>query len=275
MTALRVRAACKLCIYNSIHSLAAGRGRVISIKSRRTMNTTSTDFITAVRAVRAVSGSLSIIGASLIIGTFITFKSTRTVPRFMLVNLAVADLIIGISFFPDISEDTLCTIQAGLRVFGLNSAIFWITAIPLYMFVAFVLLKPYNKKVATLIFVFCWAAPFIITLWLALCHHLGRNFDITRSCFIMTLNSTSKDPDGDGDDDDDDNNCEKMVLSWSHHYPLIMGYLVWNSMSFVILPLLYVAIRCRIWRLKVKSQIFYFMQRILHVIILSRFQLSC
>lgn len=210
----------------------------------------STEFIEAVRIVRATSGSLSIIGATLIIGTFIAFKPIRTVPRFMLVNLAVADMITAISFLPDISQDTLCTIQAGLRIFGLNSAIFWTTAIPLYMFIAVMTLKPYNKKVAALIFLFCWSSPVIITIWLLSKGYLGQNFYITQSCFIKSPNGSINDPDGDGDNEKNGSDCD--TLSWSHHYPLIMGYLVWNYMSFCLLPLLYIAIQCRKWWLKVR-----------------------
>lgn len=215
----------------------------------------ASQFQIATRALRGVAGSLSVIGATLIIGTFIVYKSIRTIPRFMLVNLAVADLVTAISFFPDINEDTLCKIQAGLRIFGLNSAIFWTAAIPLYMFIAFMLLKPYNKVTVVIVFVFCWIAPLTVTLWLGLSRHLGRSMDLTQSCFITILNATSSDPNGDGDGHNAGNGtkCDTSTLafSWQHQSPFIMGYLLWNYLSFFLLPALYIALKCRIWRLKV------------------------
>ena len=212
----------------------------------------ASEFEIAARAVRGAAASLSIIGATLIIGTFIAFKPIRTVPRFMLVNLAVADMITAISFLPDISQDTLCTIQAGLRIFGLNSAIFWTTAIPLYMFVAFMALQPYNKKMVVIYFAFSWSIPLVITLWLGLWNHLGRTVDPSRSCFIRILNATPCDPDGDGDGCGNGTTCEKWVMSWPQQYPIIIGYLLWNYLSFVLLPALYIALKCRIYRLKVR-----------------------
>lgn len=211
-------------------------------------------FQIATRALRGVAGSLSVIGATLIIGTFIAYKSIRTVPRFMLVNLAMADLVTAISFLPDINEDTLCKIQAGFRIFGLNSAVFWTTAIPLYMFIAFMLLKPYNKVTVVVVFVFCWIVPLTIALWLGLGRHLGRRVDPTQSCFITNLNG------GDWDSYNGGNNTT-CVFSWQHNYPIIMGYLVWIYLSFFLLPTLYIALKCRIWRLKV-SQSFILLIRI-------------
>ncbi|KAL5460129.1 hypothetical protein EMCRGX_G033556 [Ephydatia muelleri] len=193
-------------------------------------------FQIATRALRGVAGSLSVIGATLIIGTFIVYKSIRTIPRFMLVNLAVADLVTAISFFPDINEDTL--------------------SIPLYMFIAFMLLKPYNKVTVVIVFVFCWIAPLTVTLWLGLSRHLGRSMDLTQSCFITILNATSSDPNGDGDGHNAGNGtkCDTgtLAFSWQHQSPFIMGYLLWNYLSFFLLPALYIALKCRIWRLKVK-----------------------
>ena len=200
----------------------------------------ASEFEIATRGLRGAASSLSCIGAVLIIGTFIAFKSIRTVPRFMLVNLAVADLITAISFLFETRQDTLCKIQAGLRVFGLNSAIFWTTAIPLYMFIAFMALKPYSKKVVMIVFVFCWFVPLIVTLWLGLEDLLGRSMDPTRSCFIRILNAT-----------DGDNTCDGFRFSWKRQYPILMGYLLWNYLSFFLLPALYIALKCRIWRLKV------------------------
>ena len=128
---------------------------------------------------------LSILGASLIIFTYLAFPELRTTLRQILVNLSLADFLAAaanlvglcINFYKYLDKKTLqledqytvlqyvCKIQAGVSVIGTLAALTWTLSIAVYMFMFIVLKRPeLANKLLPLHYVLSWGGPILLTI---------------------------------------------------------------------------------------------------------------
>ena len=146
----------------------------------------SPDFILALKVVVGATCILSILGAGLIILTYVAFRDLRTTARQLLANLSIADIIVAASHFVGLfhfqkfipyysphnngnstfpSTDTLCTVQGAFTMYGTISSFLWTMAIAVYMFVIVVLKKKAKKLVIIVFYLVCWGIPLALVLW--------------------------------------------------------------------------------------------------------------
>lgn len=218
------------------------------------------EFRTILTVVVAITSILSVIGSLLIITTFAFFKEIRTLARQVLVCLSVADLIVAtaslLGLLTDFSskfEDgktpkhhlrNWCKTQAAFHVFATESSILWTIAVAVYMFVLVVVQPSRHKWGVKLVAVFhivCWGIPFLPTFWLAIDGYLGYDSAATPGFCAIVGNHT------------------KMGFHLTTEdgrvvYPIIIGYEIWLYIAFIVLPILYISVRCRV-RIKVSSLI--------------------
>ena len=159
-------------------------------------------------AMRITSGStaiLSILGASLIIFTYVAFKNLRTTARQLLVNLSIADIIISGSHFvgilanyesvlkiydikspnhtalytndsPSYATNALCNTQAAFTAFGTIASFLWSMLIAVYMLVLTQSTSAKPRKVLVpIIYIISWGIPIVIVVALACLRYLGYN----------------------------------------------------------------------------------------------------
>ncbi len=142
----------------------------------------SSTFITTLTVVVIPVCVLSILGASLIILTYVLYKDLRTTARQLLVNLSVADIIVAASNLAglfiiqgfvdrDPSEgteplshsNTHCKIQGMFSMFGFLSSFLWTVAIAVYMF-AITASRRALPKALFVIYSICWGIPLAIVI---------------------------------------------------------------------------------------------------------------
>ena len=152
----------------------------------------SPDFILALKVVVGATCILSILGAGLIILTYVAFRDLRTTARQLLVNLSIADIIVAASHFVGLfhfqqfipyysphnstvpNTDTLCKVQAAFTMFGSLSSFLWTMAIAVYMFVIIVLKKPEAaRKLVFFFYPLCWGIPLGLVLWFGFAGYFG------------------------------------------------------------------------------------------------------
>ena len=146
----------------------------------------------ALRVVVALTCSLSMLGALLIILSYICLKSIRTKTRQIIVHLSVADLgtacanFIGatVNFdhyilkckdsgnntYPGIScsvVENLCTAQAFFANYFTVVSILWTLSLSVYIHCLVVHsgLRT-HKMVVYFSYVFCWGMPLVVSVWL-------------------------------------------------------------------------------------------------------------
>ena len=196
---------------------------------------------------------LSIIGAALIILTFIIFKDIRTRPRQLLVNLSLADMITAvfnllgmlINFekyldyqkIPVENQTTLindiCITQAAISQYATNASILWTISIAFYMFIVVVLQKDRLAFILSpLYYLMSWGVPLVITVWFASVGYFGFEPETTPGwCNII---GTLRKSEG--------NSTTRIRVV----YPIIIGYNIFVYIAFLILPALYISIRCHV-----------------------------
>ena len=67
--------------------------------------TNSTEILLAIRVGVGTSSSLSLIGAALIVFTFVNYRDLRTTARQLLVNLSIADFMVASSHIVGLLEN--------------------------------------------------------------------------------------------------------------------------------------------------------------------------
>lgn len=145
------------------------------------------------RVVVAVVSLLSMIGAVLIILSYICISSVRTKVREILVHLSVADFGVACANFIGVTVDfdhyikscynsdgvscvnlmNLCMTQAFFAGFSTIASILWTLALSVYIYLLVVHGK-LHSKVVYFCYVFCWGMPLLISLWLVLTGRLGH-----------------------------------------------------------------------------------------------------
>ena len=145
-------------------------------------------FFLSLRIVVGTTCVVSIIGASLIILTFVAFKDLRTLARQQLVNLSVADILVAGSHLfglaalrvekydswmdnntTNSTTPLACHVQASFTMFGTIASFLWSLALGFYMLMVIVLRRPDIARYLMLLYYpVCWLVPLGLTLSFAL-----------------------------------------------------------------------------------------------------------
>ena len=141
------------------------------------------------RVVVAIVSLLSMIGAVLIVLSYICISSIRTKSREILVHLSLADFGVGCANFIGVivdfdqyitscqlNEDKscknlehLCTTQAFFAGFSTVASILWTLALSVYIYLLVVHEhRKLHSKAVYFCYVLCWGLPLLISLWLVL-----------------------------------------------------------------------------------------------------------
>ena len=151
--------------------------------------------------VTAIVNVFSIIGACLIIVSYLFFRNVRTKGRLVLLHISLADLGISLSNFvgavfffnrhkdeshcsfydgsnlPESCRvsDGLCKTQAFFAAYCTLASFFWTPTLAVYVYL---LITDPSRKLSTRLvrfaYVFCWGLPLLVSLWLMFSHHLGN-----------------------------------------------------------------------------------------------------
>ena len=174
--------------------------------------TATEPFILTVQITVGITCVLSVLGASLIILTYVAFKDLRTTARQLLVNLSVADMFVAGSHFvglltnyrrfltkpclfssSELPSDTWCDIQGGLTMFGTIASFLWTVGVAVYLLLIIVLRWPaVAKRLVYFLYVLCWGIPAALVIAFGVAGYLGfeENVDIgefVRKISIMLL----------------------------------------------------------------------------------------
>ena len=230
----------------------------------------SKGYILAMQVAIGCTCALSLLGGALIIFTYVAYRDLRTLARQLLVNLTIADILIsgshlfGLAYnFQREENITLsstssyhllsamahfhsaglrssspcennttevilsCKLQAGVSVFGTIASFLWTISMAAYLFALIVAKsRRVSKVVAVVSYPVCWCVPLVIV-----CVFVGESkfgyFRIadTGWCYLA------------GDD----------------RATEVVGYDLWSYLAIVLLPLLYILIRCHV-KIKVKNK---------------------
>ena len=154
------------------------------------------EFILVLQVSVSIVCILSVLGASLIILTYVAFKNLRTVARELLVHLSIADICVAMSHLvgitalfpkyvanPCVWGDTpvyinvtelACKIQGGVAVFGAVSSFFWSVAVAIYLLVLIVFENPkLGKYLRYFFYVICWGVPTVLVIVFGFNDYLG------------------------------------------------------------------------------------------------------
>ena len=142
------------------------------------------------RVVVATVSFLSMVGALLIILSYVCISSIRTRSREILVHLSVADFGVACANFIGVVVDFdhlirtcsetsdhhwcddvhhLCTAQAFFAGFSTIASILWTLALSVYIYLLVV--HEHHRlhtKAVYFFYLFCWGMPLLISLWLVL-----------------------------------------------------------------------------------------------------------
>ena len=149
-----------------------------------------------------ISSFGSVVGSLLIIGTFLRWQDLRTVPRMILVFLAIADLFTGIGYIfgaaiylqyqapssyctGDVTTNDshlsttynyLCTAQSFFTTLMPIASFLWTANLSIYLFFAIGLQKiDLAKKLMIPFHLTAWGIPFITCITLLIYHRLGSS----------------------------------------------------------------------------------------------------
>ena len=208
------------------------------------------------RAVVGVSCGLSILGTILIILSYILFKKRRTRAREILLHISLMDLgvalanLIGLSVYFDRYYsyhlyvntsyevpgyiDGLCKTQAFFAIFCTHASVLWTIALAGFLY--FVIVYQKSPIIATYFlrssYIFCYAVPFLVTMWLVLTKRLGYSpFDSSGWCSLIVTVAF---------------NSEGQSHRQINLVTTIIGYDLWVYLAFVTIPIFYLSIRCHL-----------------------------
>ena len=150
----------------------------------------------SIRVVTGITCILSMLGAVLIILSYILIKELRTKSREILVNLSLMDFMVAAANFTGVVANfdkylvdethivyserkynivqDLCLTQASFAMYGTHSSILWTIAIAVYIYLMIMYDRaPVARKATYAFYVICYGIPLITTLWFALTGKLG------------------------------------------------------------------------------------------------------
>lgn len=157
-------------------------------------------FILVEQVFVSVTTFLSILGAVLIVGTFIAFKSLRTKARQILVQLSIADFAVAASQLVGVNvnlqrfarhictheaqadvniTDTFCETQGGLTIFFTLGSYLWTVAVAVYLFTLIVCESPrVGKWLVYSFYPLCWGIPAVLVVVFVMRKSIGFHANV-------------------------------------------------------------------------------------------------
>ena len=200
----------------------------------------------SIRAVVGITCILSMVGAFLIILSYILIKDIRTKAREILVNLSVMDFMaatanfIGVlvNFDPYLNNpiqnstspytyrvmNDLCRSQAFFAMYGTISSVLWTICIAVYVFLRIMLEgKNIAKRAVYVFYCICYGVPLIVAMWFMFTGKLGyAPFGGSGWCSVILYNSTTR---------------ERYSLR------VIFANDLWIYLTIVLVPLIFVTLK--------------------------------
>ena len=221
-----------------------------------TVTELSESSITRGRIFASITSSLSIIGALLIILSYILFKDIRTNARNVLFHLSIGDLGVALTnligavvyyghYIEHCKSDghpscqdyyRLCQVQAFFALFFTIASTLWTMVLALYVYVLVLDTgKMLSKWFVRVSYVICWGLPFLVSLWFVLTDRLGESrLGSNGWCTLKVDNKTDK-----------------------TRFTVFFGNDVWVMATFVVILVLYTTTHCYL-RIKVGIVSLYF-----------------
>ena len=183
------------------------------------------------RILITVSASLSVLGTTLIIGTFIAWKDLRSTSRRILVYISIADLLITASNLFGVwrrhkRSDNICIAQSFISTCASLWSFFWTTFLAVFMFTTVAKKQRHKAEIMLKVFhAFGWGIPLIIVGTALGLKKLGNDKDLFTSgwCWIKS-----------GLDHED-----------MHLWMLLTGK-AWEIAAYVLCSTFYLMLKCHI-----------------------------
>ena len=135
------------------------------------------------RVLTTISASLSLLGTSFIIGTFIAWKDFRSTSRRILVYISISDFFIAggnlFGVWQPRDDSTVCKSQSFVTTCASLWSFFWTTFLAIFMYT--VVVKKQSNKAATMLkfyHIIGWGVPLIITGTALGLNRLGNDNDL-------------------------------------------------------------------------------------------------
>ena len=198
----------------------------------------------SVRIVVSATSSLSVIGALLVILSYVCVASLRSQARAILVNMSLMDLGVGcanlvgsavnfnryyynytarVDLVPNRYQDWGCRVQATVAVFCCNSSVLWTVGLAVYMYL--LVFRNWNETVRIFMpvtYALSYILPFGLCAWLCWTDRLGyAPYDSSGWCTLRTV----------------DPHTREVNLFVS-----VIAYDLWVYLALILLPAIYVAI---------------------------------
>lgn len=173
------------------------------------------------------------VGAIIIIGTYIAWPEIRSSPRKILVYISIADFFTAFGNMfsvlnnPQGKEQPSCTAQSFITTCSSLWSFFWTTFLALYLYCSVALKKPHLAERLFLFFTFFgWAIPPIITGVALYYEVLGDddNYYSAGWCWIKTKGMTSQ-----------------HRLLW-----MLFTGKAWEIATYILITVFYIALKCYI-----------------------------
>lgn len=178
------------------------------------------------QVVVLISCTLSFLGSSLIIITYIAWSDLRTTPRKLLVWLSVSDWLSAVSYAYGVGKvfhaDAVdCVVQGAISTFANTSSFFWTVAIAVYLYVFIV---RSNKRAADSLVLFfhliSWGVPLAITSAALCLNKIG--YDASEVSVGW---------------------CWVKIEASDHVMWMLLTGKIWEFLAYVTLPVLYILIK--------------------------------
>lgn len=152
------------------------------------------------RALITISATLSVLGTTLIIGTFVAWKDYRSTSRRILVYISIADFFVATSNLVEVwrysgQSDIVCETQSFVSTCASLWSFFWTTFLAVFLYTTVAKKKHHKAEIMLKVFhVFGWGIPLIIVGTALGLNKLGNDKDHLTSgwCWIK-WNLTTKD----------------------------------------------------------------------------------
>ena len=182
------------------------------------------------KTLTTVSASLSLLGTSFIIGTFIAWKDFRSTSRRILVYISISDFFIAggnlFGVWQPRDDSTVCKSQSFVTTCASLWSFFWTTFLAIFMYTV-VVKKQANKAGTMLTFyhIIGWGVPLIITGTALGLGTLGNDDDLYSAgwCWIDS----------------------RLPKSEKHLWMLISGK-AWEVAAFFVSSTFYLMLKCHI-----------------------------
>ena len=169
----------------------------------------------SMRALVGITCILSMIGAFLIILSYVLIKDIRTKAREILVHLSLMDFMAAAANFTGVVVNfddylntltdnvtttheyvvmnNLCKSQAFFAMYGTISSVLWTICIAIYVFLRIMLeAKSIAQKAVYVFYCICYGLPFILSVWFVVTGKLGyAPYGGSGWCSVILYNATT------------------------------------------------------------------------------------